>query len=845
MKKVIIKVVVLLLVFVGALGIFSLTMNRGNKDLTITMAQATLPIMHFYNGTIQINELHGYVKEMDAVGMREDITPVGEDRLLRMSIDTYGKKIDNIRYEVRSMDAKRLIAEADVEDYEKISDKITAEIKMQNILEPNLEYLLIFTLDSENQTIYYYTRMLQVTDDSASECLNFALKFHENTFLPEGRSFFPTYMDEATGDATTLNYVDLTCTVKQIMWADFKGEILVEPIASFKEINSSYDVITLEYVISNTNENGETEVYNVEEYFRLRLTETRMYVLNYERTMNQMFRGENNFLEDTSKIQLGIRNRNVEFKANEAGNIICFVQEGELWCYNQGNREIAKIFSFRDMEGFDHRNIWNQHDIKIVRIDEAGSVDFMVYGYMNRGTHEGEVGTIVYHYDGLAHTVEEEVFIPYSKSYEILRAEMGQLMYENDQGILYIMQEGNVYRIDLNTLKTKKEISGLTAGCYAASENNEYFAWVDTKEQYKSTVLHLLNLKTGAMTEIEEGSGRYLRPLGFIDGDFIYGIANAKNVKVDAAGNTMFPMKSLKILNTSEDKQEVLKEYAPSGKLIGGIEIEDYTIFVQLVKASGGQYVAAGTDSIMNRDADKTGVVSVGTTISDVKETQVHITLKKNVESSKVKMITSKGVLQEDIKELELKQNSNVEQDRFYVYVKGNVIHITDGISDAISYANKKMGVVIDSGQQYVWMRARKIYSAPLSDIEPSTSDKGENAIVKCISAMLTHEKLGLGVSELMDTGLTPKEVLENTLKDAVVLDLTGCVTEDILFYVSKGSPVFAMTGSKNAVLVIGYTGTNINYYDPETDKISTVTFEKADEMFQLGGNKFITYLWR
>ena len=118
MKKVIIKVVVLLLVFVGALGIFSLTMNRGNKDLTITMAQATLPIMHFYNGTIQINELHGYVKEMDAVGMREDITPVGENRLLRMSIDTYGKKIDNIRYEVRSMDAKRLIAEADVEDYD-------------------------------------------------------------------------------------------------------------------------------------------------------------------------------------------------------------------------------------------------------------------------------------------------------------------------------------------------------------------------------------------------------------------------------------------------------------------------------------------------------------------------------------------------------------------------------------------------------------------------------------------------------------------------------------------------------------------------------------------------------
>ena len=101
----------------------------------------------------------------------------------------------------------------------------------------------------------------------------------------------------------------------------------------------------------------------------------------------------------------------------------------------------------------------NHHDIKILNVDETGNITFMVYGYMNRGTHEGEVGTIVYHYDGLAHTVEEEVFIPYSKSYEILRAEMGLLMYENDQGILYIMQEGNVYRIDLNKKKKKKEIS--------------------------------------------------------------------------------------------------------------------------------------------------------------------------------------------------------------------------------------------------------------------------------------------------------------------------------------------------------------------------------------------------
>lgn len=843
MKKLIIKVITLLIVFIGAVAIFSITTNRVNEDLTTTMAAATLPTIHFYQGEIPVNELHGYVNEMDAVGMREDITPVATDRLLRISVDLYGQKVEKFSYEVRSMDAKRLVAEADITDYDLSKNALSTQIKLQNLLEKNQEYLMIFTLQIDGREIHYYTRMIQVTDENVEECLKFAMQFHENTFQEEGNKFLPTYMDAATGDATTLNYVDLTCTVKQVMWSDFKGEIIGEPIASFKEINSSYNAITLNYVLSNVNVNGETELYNVEEYYRLRLTETRMYVLNFERTMNQVFTGENNFLEDLSKIQLGIRSQDVEFKSNEAGNIICFVQEGELWCYNQGNREIAQIFSFQDIEGNDRRNDWKQHDIKIVRIDEAGSVDFIVYGYMNRGWHEGEVGTIVYHYDGLAHTVEEEVFIPFSKSYEILRAEMGQLMYENDQRILYLMQEGDVYRIDLNLLKIEREIEGLKAGCYAASEKNEYLAWVDADNQFNSSVLYLLNLKTGNKIEISEKKKQYLRPLGFMDEDFIYGIADAKDVRIDAAGNTIFPMGALKIMNTSEDSQEILKTYKPSGKKIDSITIDEYTIYVQLAKLSKGQYTLANTDSIMNRDADKESVVGVGTTASDIKETQTHITLKKPADSSKVKLITSKEILLEESNNLEIKSELNKE--RFYVYVKGNVIHTTDSISDAIAHANKRMGVVVDSSQQYVWMRARKIYSSPFEGIHPSASDANASSIVKCISAMLEYCNLGMGVNEMIDTGLTPKEILENSLRDSVVLDLTGCVTEDVLFYVSKGSPVFAMTGEKEAVLVTGYTGTNINYYNPSNEKMMTVSFEKADEMFAAGGNRFLTFLER
>ena len=175
-------------------------------------------------------------------------------------------------------------------------------------------------------------------------------------------------------------------------------------------------MIVLDYVVTHVGDKGEMEYYNVEEYYRVRYTAQRMYLLNFERTVEQIFRGENESLAGKN-IQLGIRNSNVEYKSNEAGSVVAFVQEGELWCYNQTENTLAKVFSFRGYEGIDERENYREHDIKVVGVDEVGSVDYIVYGYMNRGIHEGEVGIAIYHYDRLANTNEEAVFIPSTQSY--------------------------------------------------------------------------------------------------------------------------------------------------------------------------------------------------------------------------------------------------------------------------------------------------------------------------------------------------------------------------------------------------------------------------------------------
>lgn len=559
MSKKVIKPIVLIVVFIAALITFCITTNKGNKDMTTKQADATLPVMSFNLDKIKINTLHGYTTEMDPTKMRDCVIPISDDRKLSLSISTYGMAVDRISYKIRSMDGKRLVADDEISSFSNKDNTIQADVNMPNVMDENTEYLLVFTITSGQDNVYYYSRIMQTDGKAAAKVVEFAKKFHDETFIKDDKSFFTTYMETTTGDRNTLAHVDLTSTVSQITWGSMAAAQYTNPVIALKEINDSYDVVTIDYVMSCVDGKGETEYYNVREYFRLRQTESRMYVLNYERTANQIFNSENSFISDSGSVMLGIRSSEAEYRANEAGSVICFVQEGDLYSYDINNGMIIKVFSFRDAEGIDERENWNHHDIKIVSVDEAGSIDFVVYGYMNRGTHEGEVGTGVYHYDGLAHTIDEEAFIPSKTSYEVLKAEMGKMLYLNEKNEFYLMMDDSLYRINLGSMSVKKVVEGLSTGSYCASESNRYFAWVDSANQYSSNTIKVMDLKSGKTFEVKKGDDQYLRPLGFIGEDFIYGQANAADVVSDAAGNTTFPMNGLIILDTSD--QSELKTY--------------------------------------------------------------------------------------------------------------------------------------------------------------------------------------------------------------------------------------------------------------------------------------------
>lgn len=840
MNKKWIKPLVLAIVFIGSMVSFSLVTNKSQTDMTTSLAEATLPVVSFsYQGNT-VNELFGYVNEMVDTNMRGNITPVGDDRMLHIVVDTDGVEVSELQYEIRSMDGTRLVVKNATKDFSRSGNQLKADVELENILQDNEEYALKLTLQGKKQPIYYYTRVIKEKGLDVDKYLNFALDFHSHTFArDEDGSYFANYVENATGDATNLGYVDLTCTVRQIKWRNLICNPVTPLDIAFQEINDDYTALTIRYILSTVTSDGENQYYDVEEYYRLRQGAKQMYVLDYERTAEEIFNPEGTILSGGNSIQLGITPGDVEYDYNEVGNRIAFVQAGELWGYDASNNLLSKIFSFREQEDFDPRDNLNQHDIKIMNVDEAGSVDFIVFGYMNRGKHEGEVGLSVFHYDGLARTVEEEAYLPCNSSYGILGSELGQFLYESDGRMVYLVLNHTMYSIDLNTKETKEAISNLTEGDYFASVSNRYFTWIDAGKTYQSETLHLIDLSSGKISDITVGNGEVIRPMGFIGEDLIYGVANASDVVKDAAGNAVFPIKKLYIVG-SENTKDILKEYAPSDGYVGTVTVDGYLISMQLIQRNEGQFVVVGENQIMNKEADKDTVVYLKSYGDQERQKLYQIAFTGQAKAGKTKLVTSKEVITQDNRAVEIQRDPDVT--RYYVYAKGDVLYSGDQIATAIRKANENNAIVVNQKQQYVWQQGRSVYKDPLNGLSVAASDLESGTIVQAISGMIQWEGKTGSVSDMIAQGNSPEDVLVTMLPEYEILNLSGCSVDEMFYYVNNGTPVFALTSQDTAVLLTGYTSSLVYYYDPATHTTQKMATQDANNIFSQAGNVFLAY---
>ena len=707
MRRGIQKILILLAVFIVALFTFSKLTNHETKDLTTDLAAPTLPVVYFEDNGHPLNELHGYVEEMSVISMRDTITPLPENGKLSLRIDPYDSKIKEVSFQIRSLNGDRLVQDGNVQVS---GDKtaVTGTISVENLLEEQTEYQLILQVTAGEQTSYYYTRIMEVGKSQIDACVDFVEEFHAITMNKERQSELSSYMEPSSAaDNTTLQKVTINNSLSQACWGDFVGTEVTTPVVSIKEMNDDYQVILLEYIMSSVGDSGNSEYYNVEEYYRVRVGAEKIYLLSFERTMEEIFRGEGDQISK-DMIDLGIRSENVSYKTNETGNVICFVQQGELWSYNQIENNLTRVFSFRSQEGMDIRENYQEHDIRILRVDEGGSLDFVVYGYMNCGEHEGQVGVSVCHYDGVTNTVEEMLFVPTTLSYEIVKEQIGKLMYVSDSGVFYLTVSNQVYRIQMDSRKAEVYIDGLKSDMLVNSEDGRYIAWSED-----GTTMHVTDLEKGESFDIHANENQLLKPLGFLGSDCIYGWGYRTDIFSTQTQTDTLALSQVLIVDTSDSAHSVLKTYETPGIYVTGIRIQDGSIYLSRVMKNGDIYVDTTEDTIMNRDLQEKDQVHIDTVVSDVKQKEVVLKLLEETSGSTPKTLIPKLIENEEPNTLEIK-NLNASS-AYYVYAKGKVVLATDDMAAAVQSADANKGVVIGNNLLYVWRLGQSQTQEPLT----------------------------------------------------------------------------------------------------------------------------------
>ena len=399
MKKIIIKVSIVVVVFFAAMFTISGIMNKGNTDMTVEMGSATYPVVWINYGGYRINEMHGYGQVMKISQMRESITPLAEGRKVTLEIEPYGGEINQIAFEVRNVEGSRLIENTVVEEFEQTEDGITVSFALKDLIESNQEYALVVILSlSGGKEVRYYTRVVSAEEYFADEKLDYVCDFSDKTFDKDAARELTKYLESnAEGDNTTFGKVTIHSSFNQITWGDLDITRETQPDITIQELGSQTGSFLSEYFVSTPDGNGRT-YYRIKEYFRVRYTTDRIYLLDYERTMNQMFEATGNVYAN-NKIMLGITSENVELFESDGGNILAFVTGNRLYSYNVVDNKMALLFGFYNERNLDERTLYDGNRIKVLNVDEGGNVTFLVYGYMNRGRHEGQAGISVYFYD--------------------------------------------------------------------------------------------------------------------------------------------------------------------------------------------------------------------------------------------------------------------------------------------------------------------------------------------------------------------------------------------------------------------------------------------------------------
>jgi hypothetical protein len=449
------------------------------------------------------------------------------------------------------------------------------------------------------------------------------------------------------------------------------------------------------------------------------------------------------------------------------------------------------------------------------------------------------VGVLVCEYNGMLNTVEELVYIPYKKSYAVLKTDVEQLSYINKNSIFYIYLDGSILAIDLMAQSYTEIAQNLQQGSFQVSESDEMLVWQNSADAYDCTKLILMNLNTQNRQEITDKGDNCLLPLGFINEDFIYGVARREDISTDLSGKTTFPMY---VVYIQDEQGNVLKTYRQENIYVTDATVSDNLITLsRLEKDEDGSYQTIADDQIVNNYVESGGYNSSEVVTTQNYEKIVQLVVRKTMETTKLKITNPLEVMFDGDRILDINIENPVE--RYYVYGKYSINATFTHEADAVNLAYSINGVVINQDGDCVWKKTSRSTRNQIMAISGKATESDSSDIATCVEVILGFAGSTKNVQPMLDSGMSVRQILENNLNNTTVLDLAGVSLDAVLYYVNMDIPVLVTFNDDSAMLVIGFNELNVVVMDPTNGSVYKIGMNDATSRFAENGNSFMTYI--
>lgn len=831
------------LLFVFIISIIIFEKDIPSISVTTTTAtsiqDSTFPIVYLEAEGYRINTLHGYSSKLDCGDVRESITPLNREKTFSVQIDENESVIKRLSYELWDISNNKIMEENTITALEKTDSYKVAKIELKEAMDTSTEYGMQITLTTNSsKKIHFYTRLKYYENDFFLEKkMDFVTDFHKACF-DKGKTLDITkYLEANTNDDATYADVNIHSNYKLITWGELNPEILTPIVPTIKEINIETAAIQQVYFVSAETADGR-ETFQVKEFYRVRYSGNRIYLLYFRRTMEAMFNPDL-ISVNKSEFKIGISGVNdLEINSSDSNNKAAFVRNGALWYYDLKTNKLYNVFTFEKDSKDYLRDCYDQHDIKILKVDDHGNMSFLVYGYMNCGDYEGRVGMLLYDYNAEDNRIKERVYIPITKTYQQLKEDLGDFCYVNDKNIFYFSLNDRVYAYNIASKRYDVLTDNASDDNFLMLQNAHCFVWSDASATGKASNITILDLESTKALTVSSPNDQSIVVLGTIDSNIVYGFVQNSDIHDSTTGEEVLPVYKLVI---SDCQGNVVREYRNKNKYVTSATVDDNVIRLKRIKKNGGKWVKTSDDSIMNQKNTTVESIKLSTRVTDKSLTEKYISLPAGyLMSTKPDLLSTKSVMITENPTLHLsEENSEIDSQtrKYYIYAYGGITKSTTNVAEAINLADEQMGVVMDNASHIVWERGGKFLSKQIANISyPSDT---ANTIKASTQMLLQAAQVTTTVSELKGNSIM--RMLRNHLSTPV--NLTGCTVDEILYFVSSERPVIAMLNDNHAVLITGYTSTDVTWMDPATHSSTTVALVRAEQIFQDSGYVFISFV--